>query len=77
MSEGFWDSVGNFLHISYTENERKRDEYKKLYVHAWRFSFRDVKSNQVHYNGMFFKRKYFSGNDRPENKENQTGSFCL
>ncbi|ASB90515.1 hypothetical protein OZL92_23640 [Bacillus sonorensis] len=31
MSEGFWDSVGNFLHISYTENERKRDDYKNLY----------------------------------------------
>ncbi|OLF94602.1 hypothetical protein CHCC14820_1653 [Bacillus paralicheniformis] len=31
LSEGFWDSVGNFLHISYTENERKRDEYKNLY----------------------------------------------
>ncbi|MEC1262249.1 hypothetical protein P9D34_17865 [Bacillus swezeyi] len=31
MSESFWDSAGNFLHISYTENERKRDDYKNLY----------------------------------------------
>lgn len=31
MSERFLDSVGNFFHISYTENERKRDEYDRLY----------------------------------------------
>ncbi|WP_270573179.1 hypothetical protein [Bacillus glycinifermentans] len=31
MSEGFWDSVGNFFQISYTEYERKRDQYKNLY----------------------------------------------
>lgn len=31
MGEKFIDSVGNFFHISYTTNERKRDEYEKLY----------------------------------------------
>ncbi|MGG0238029.1 hypothetical protein [Bacillus rhizoplanae] len=31
MPEGFWDYAGNLLHIGYTENERKRDEYDRLY----------------------------------------------
>lgn len=31
MSERILDQVGNFLHIGYTENERKRDKYNRLY----------------------------------------------
>ncbi|MFI8707917.1 hypothetical protein ACIGHG_12700 [Bacillus sp. NPDC077411] len=31
MPETFLDSLGNFFHIGYTDNERKRDQYDKLY----------------------------------------------
>ncbi|CAG9614824.1 hypothetical protein BACCIP111899_04057 [Bacillus rhizoplanae] len=31
MPEHFLDRVGNVFHISYTENERKRDEYHRLH----------------------------------------------
>ncbi|MGG2093527.1 hypothetical protein AB1283_12605 [Bacillus sp. S13(2024)] len=31
MPESFLDRVGNFFHIGYTENERKRDDYDQLY----------------------------------------------
>lgn len=31
MSENTIDRIGNFFHIGYTENERKRDQYDKLY----------------------------------------------
>lgn len=31
MADNFIDSVGNFLHIGYTDSERKRDNYDKLY----------------------------------------------
>ncbi|HEK9100045.1 hypothetical protein KFD70_10435 [Bacillus pfraonensis] len=31
MGEHLIDSIGNFLHISYTDSERKRDNYDKLH----------------------------------------------
>ena len=31
MGENIFDSFGNFLGISYTSNERKRDKYQSLY----------------------------------------------
>ena len=31
MAENFIDSVGNLLHIGYTDSERKRDNYDKLH----------------------------------------------
>ncbi|MDC2866672.1 hypothetical protein [Bacillus sp. BP-3] len=31
MPETLADKIGNFFHIGYTENERKRDQYDKLH----------------------------------------------
>ncbi|PEA52457.1 hypothetical protein CON64_23525 [Bacillus pseudomycoides] len=66
MPESFLDSVGNFFHIGYTENERKRDQYDKLYEYL---KSEESKVRQHIEKAESAKRGYESkGNDLPFGK---------
>ncbi|MBJ8029916.1 hypothetical protein [Bacillus cereus group sp. N21] len=58
MGENMIDSIGNFLHIGYTDSERKRDNYDKLYEYLkdkeneLKKLIHDVESAKTAYEGM-------------------------
>lgn len=66
MGENIIDSIGNFLHIGYTDSERKRDNYDKLYEYLkdkeneLKKRILDVESSKTAYEG--------TGQELPQDK---------